>query len=335
VGSFSLPAQLESHVNHVITYARGVVGFEEMAAVESAKAATTQAPQQGGSEAGTGVATAQTDQTNAIDATAEPAPVVYKVKPDKTVVGVLIGAAFSLMVSFALFLTVYCVVPNTRVMIGPASVGAAFAAVLWEAAKQGFALYVSYSKGYTTFYGALALLPMFLIWVYLTWLIVLFGLHVAHAMQSYRAATRQGLTQSVMVALGLMVEQQGKGVTSLDPSAYVLAMSVVGERFKKGASTEPSDIVEQAGLDEAPAVHVLDALAKAGMLHRVSSGAGAAEGGYVLSRPPEAIAISDILAVAKENTDRVKSPVAMRVLDSLARARAQAVQGRSLADALV
>ncbi len=340
VGSFSLPAQLESQVNSVLTYARDVVGYQSPTAGANPEGSTQLAntdQSQGGippvavegepkaSSAGTDLVSAANPEDVA------PAKVIAK----KTLTGVLIGAAFSLMVSFVLFLTIFCVVPNTRVQIGAASVGAACSAVLWELAKQGFALYVSYSKGYTNFYGALALLPMFLIWVYLTWLIVLFGLHVAHAMQSYRAAARQGLTQSVMVALGLAADQQGNTLSqSIDPSTFVLAMSVVGERFKTGVTTDPSDVVDRAGLDEAAAVYVLDSLAKAGMLHRVSGGKSSIEGGYVLSRPPDAIALSDVLAVANESTDRVKSPVAMRLLDALSAARTQALAGRSLADAL-
>lgn len=327
VGSFSLPAQLESHVNSVLAYAKDVVGIHDQEVITPESTVITPVVPSIDTNANTGT------EINVSDSPAVP---VYKPPAEKTVTGVLIGAAFSLLVSFVLFLTIYCVVPNTRVQVGPASVGAGFAAVLWELAKQAFAIYVSYSKGYTNFYGALALLPMFLIWVYLTWLIVLFGLHVAHAMQSYRAATRQGLTQSVMVALGLMVEQQSSPhAQSLDPATYVVTMSVVGERFKSGATTETSDVVAAAGLDESAAVYVMDMLAKAGMLHRVSTGQTSSEGGYVLSRPPELISLSDVLAVAKESAERVKSPVARKLLESLAKARVQALDGRTLADALV
>jgi membrane protein len=221
------------------------------------------------------------------------------------------------------------------VQVGPASVGAFVTAGLWELAKQGFAMYVSASKGYTTLYGALALLPMFLIWVYLTWIIVLFGLHVAHAMQAYRTATRQGLSQSVMVALGLLVEQHSsdRPNRSVDPSAMVLIMSVVGERFAQGKPTDHAHVADRTGLDEPTVVQMLERLAAAGLLHRVAVG-GVDDAAFVLARPAQAITLSEILELAHESSDRIKSPAAIKLLETLAKARHEAVAGRTLADAL-
>lgn len=323
VGSFSVPAQLESYVNKAMTYAREAVGM-----AEEAQPAHTSPNMQ--SQHATPTETAAAPATATPSESAKPAT-----PPEKTWTGKLIGALFSVGVSFALFLTIFCVVPNTRVQVGPASVGAFFTAGLWELAKQGFAMYVSASKGYTTLYGALALLPMFLIWVYLTWIIVLFGLHVAHAMQAYRTATRQGLSQSVMVALGLLVEQHSstRPNRSIDPAAMVLVMSVVGERFAQGKPTDHAHVADRAGLDETTVVQMLERLAGAGLLHRVAVG-GVDDAAFVLARPAQAITLSEILELAHEPSDRIKSPAAIKMLEALAKARHDAVAGRTLADAL-
>jgi membrane protein len=325
VGSFSIPAQLESYVNKAMTYAREAVGMtdDHAALVPPPGPAATEAP--------------RPHEPAAVPASTstEVAGATASLPPEKTWTGKLIGAMFSVGVSCALFLTIFCVVPNTRVQVGPASVGAFVTAGLWELAKQGFAMYVSASKGYTTLYGALALLPMFLIWVYLTWIIVLFGLHVAHAMQAYRTATRQGLSQSVMVALGLLVEQHSsdRPNRSVDPSAMVLIMSVVGERFAQGKPTDHAHVADRTGLDEPTVVQMLERLAAAGLLHRVAVG-GVDDAAFVLARPAQAITLSEILELAHESSDRIKSPAAIKLLETLAKARHEAVAGRTLADAL-
>ena len=78
-------------------------------------------------------------------------------------------------VAFVLF---YMAVPNCVVRFRDAFVGGLIATLLFELAKRGFALYVLNFKSYEVIYGALAAIPIFLIWVYLSWFIVLIGAHV-------------------------------------------------------------------------------------------------------------------------------------------------------------
>ena len=69
----------------------------------------------------------------------------------------------------------YLIAPNRRVPLYNAFAGALPAAVAFEAAKYGFALYVKNVPTYEIVYGTLAALPVFLIWIYVCWLIVLAG----------------------------------------------------------------------------------------------------------------------------------------------------------------
>src|SRR5690606_1888351 len=80
-----------------------------------------------------------------------------------------------LLLSVAAFTLIYAAVPNTRVPLRHALVGGGFTAVLLEAAKQLFGVYVSYFPSYQLIYGAFAAVPLFLLWVYLSWMVVLFG----------------------------------------------------------------------------------------------------------------------------------------------------------------
>ena len=73
------------------------------------------------------------------------------------------------------FMLLYMVVPNRAVPVRSALVGAVLGAVFFETAKYGFALFVVNFKSYEVIYGALATIPIFLIWIYVSWLVILIG----------------------------------------------------------------------------------------------------------------------------------------------------------------
>ncbi|QGZ31895.1 virulence factor BrkB family protein [Stutzerimonas stutzeri] len=120
----------------------------------------------------------------------------------------LIGArtvlkAMPLVLSIAAFTLIYAAVPNTRVPLRHAVVGGTFTAVLFEAAKQLFGLYVSYFPSYQLIYGAFAAVPLFLLWVYLSWMIVLFGAELVCGLSSSQQWRRRSIPR-LLVMLGLL-----------------------------------------------------------------------------------------------------------------------------------
>lgn len=84
------------------------------------------------------------------------------------------------------FVLLYVVVPNVQVRLKHALVGALFAALLFELGKRGFALFVVRYSSYRLIYGAIAALPVFLIWIYLSWAITLLGAVVVALMPAWR-----------------------------------------------------------------------------------------------------------------------------------------------------
>lgn len=87
---------------------------------------------------------------------------------------VVLGALEFLLLTAAIAALFYYV-PNTRVRWSHAFMGAGFVSVGFEIAKRGLAWYLGTVPSYTTVYGAFATVPIFLIWLYLSWVIVLLG----------------------------------------------------------------------------------------------------------------------------------------------------------------
>ena len=80
-----------------------------------------------------------------------------------------------LLLSIAAFTLIYIAVPNTRVRLKHAFAGGLLVALLFEGAKACFALYVALFPSFQLIYGAFAAFPLFLLWIYVSWLIILFG----------------------------------------------------------------------------------------------------------------------------------------------------------------
>lgn len=113
-----------------------------------------------------------------------------------------------LLIEFLAFLFMYAAVPNRRVPLRHAAVGALTAAVLFEIAKKGFAWYVASFPTYEAIYGALSALPVFLLWLYLSWIVVLLGAEFTAALGAFRAG-RAGVLADPRLTFVLAVRVLG------------------------------------------------------------------------------------------------------------------------------
>jgi membrane protein len=105
----------------------------------------------------------------------------------KTLLTHIAPTVVSYIVAIVAFFFLYFVLPNTKVQAKAAIWGAAVAALVWIVAKSLFGYSITELKLYSTVYGVMALVPMTVLWIYITWLTVLFGLQLTFTTQHLRS----------------------------------------------------------------------------------------------------------------------------------------------------
>lgn len=96
--------------------------------------------------------------------------------------GMIFYTSVSIIFTTCAYTLLYLTVPNRAVNWRDAAWGGLFAAIAFEIAKRLFAIFIKQFPSYTIIYGALAAVPIFLIWIYLSWLITLIGAVIAAAL---------------------------------------------------------------------------------------------------------------------------------------------------------
>lgn len=135
--------------------------------------------------------------------------------------GVMLGLfkIISLLLATLAFAFLFRVVPNRFVPVHHAFIGGAVSAIAFEAMNRSFALYIAYFPTYKLVYGAFASIPIFLLWVYLSWLTVLMGAVLTASMSHWRSKNGiHPLSPEVklyfaMCILRLLSESMRSGIT--------------------------------------------------------------------------------------------------------------------------
>lgn len=145
------------------------------------------------------------------------------------------------LVTFFTLWLMYAAIPNTRVSRRDAAIGALLGAVLFEIARWGFAQFVGHANNYQQIYGKLAIIPIFLLWIYLSWVIVILAASIAASISAYEyqppseALPAGAEFLGLLAVLGVFVDAQRSGAcvdaAEVRLRAPCLRASAIGRYF--------------------------------------------------------------------------------------------------------
>ena len=177
------------------------------------------------------------------------------------------------------FTLIYIFIPNTHVQFTAALVGGVIAGVLWKITGWGFAAFIASSSRYAAIYSGFAIVILLLIWMYLSWLILLVGSQIAYFVQHPKYMT---LHREPMVLSNRMREQLALQV-----------MFLVGYNYFHGKAAWTLDrFVDYLDLPGEPLQRTLRMLVDAGYLVEIDNDS---EPVYLPLHDIENIRIIDVL----------------------------------------
>jgi membrane protein len=187
--------------------------------------------------------------------------------------------AIPYILTWIAFFLVYKLIPYTNVHFVPALYGAVAGGAMFEVAKLFFDYYILNWASYTVIYGALAIIPIFLFWLYVTWLIVLLGSVIAYAIQypkEIHSVKQEGFDRSKYL------------------NYYTLRLLVEASRsyLADEGSLKPRETQEKLEITAEFYGDILIKLKKLGIIEFID---GTNEK-FLLSKPPENILIADLMA---------------------------------------
>jgi len=126
--------------------------------------------------------------------------------------------AMPFMVTFSAATLAYFIIPNCPVRLHHAGIGALFTSMAFEIAKRAFTDFVGQFASYQQIYGAVAFIPVFLLWIYISWVVVLLGASLTAALGAFsHEASKLKLPErkrfpAMLRLLGRLREAQALGV---------------------------------------------------------------------------------------------------------------------------
>jgi membrane protein len=216
------------------------------------------------------------------------------------------------VLEFVALTLLYGLIPNCAVRWRDGALGAVIATLTIEILKVGFSIYIGATSFYSTVYGALAVIPIFLLWMYISWMAVLLGAVVAAALPNWRIDGRTGNIPGGGIRLGL--------------SLALIAALVRAQR--RGETKSTPALAAELGVATTVIDEHIRALAEAGFAAHTQSGR------WVLAWSPESATLHDLyealhLPLAGRWTDQVSAPWQRQVapaMDRIVKAEAAAMQ---------
>lgn len=207
----------------------------------------------------------------------------------------VVGLVTPYVLVIAAFTFIYAFVPNTRVRLWPALIGGIVGGLLWQTGGWAFATFVAASASYSAIYSSFAILVLFMIWLYLSWLILLFGAAVAF----YRQHPEYVLPQGGEPRLSNRMRER---------VALVLMSEIARQNRAGGTAWTLPRLSQHLGVPTHALRAVLAALQQAGILAQTGDDPPA----YLPARDLTRVPLRQLLeAVRSAGEDRYLSPEAL------------------------
>lgn len=180
-----------------------------------------------------------------------------------------------------LFSGLYLFLPNTRVRVGPALLGGGLAGALWVVGQRLFTVYAGRAISYSAIYGSFGAVPVTILWIYVSWTVVLLGATVSFALQSARTYEPERDIRS---------REREHAATRL--------VLVVARRFREGLGPTPEQtLIDEAGVPPRLGRRLLETLVDGEVLIKVLL-----EGddlGFAPGRPLARTDLADVVEVLR------------------------------------
>ncbi|MEM1166685.1 MAG: YihY/virulence factor BrkB family protein [Planctomycetota bacterium] len=237
----------------------------------------------------------------------------------------ILKAATHIGIAWLVFFAAYQLVPAGQVKPKSAAAGALLAAVAFEIGKNALVWFVSEGTGgQVAIYGALALVPLLLLWVYITWIIILFGLQFARAMQTVGSED-------------FWLERRAPDDRLIDPLVCLALLRHIAIAFATGEPLKAEHLAHETRLPTAAVRRTMRAFVAAGFVHEVTSEEAtrdeAGPDAYTLARPAASIALAAAIdALHGRDTAAAPLPAPLAMVRERSRTALDGLTLQSLVD---
>jgi membrane protein len=193
--------------------------------------------------------------------------------------GIVVLKTLPIFFSALAFTILYRLVPNRHVPRIHALIGAVVAAVVFETMNRVFGYYVSHFPTYKLVYGAFASIPIFLMWIYFSWLTILFGAVIAASLSHWRTPALQQLAPANQLLEALKV------------------LKILAGGLEKGKVSTLQELSKSLHLGYDTLERILEDLASVDLVRKVEAD------GWVLMRDANHIRVTELLRLFVLNRD--------------------------------
>ncbi len=188
---------------------------------------------------------------------------------------------------WAAFTFMYLFMPNTRVQFAPALVGGIFGGTLWQLAQWSYVNFQIGVSRYNAIYGTMAALPILIVWLYVSWMIVLLGLELTYAMQNATIIREE-------------YGEEAANFASRERVAMTVLLLCAESFYSNSAAWNHARLCSELRLPPRLVRSILNDLVRLGLLAKVQE---PDEGGHVYhpGSAPEGIEVYTVLQALRED----------------------------------